>query len=160
MRKRKNIIYCCCPVARSYPTVCDPSDCSMTGLPVPHYLSEFAQVHVHGVSDAIQSSHPLSSLLVLPSIFPSIRIFSRESACCIRWPKYWSSSCSITPSNGSTGFISYRIDWFEFLSVQRTLKTLLQHHSSKASILWHIKKGFFMVQLSHPYDHWKNHSLD
>ena len=144
MRKRKNIIYCC-PVARSHPTVCDPSDCSMTGLPVPHCLPRFAQDHVHGVSDAIQSSHPLSSLLVLPSVFPSIRIFSRESAFCIRWLKYWNSSCSITPSNGSTGFISYRVDWFELLSVQGTLKTLLQHHSSKASILWHIKKAFFMV---------------
>ena len=87
--------------------------------------------------------------LCLPSIFPSIRVFSIELALCIRWPKYWSFSSSISPSNEYSGLIYSRIDWFDLLAVQHTLKSLLQHHSSKASILWH--SGFFMVQLSHPY---------
>src|SRR5574340_983400 len=88
-------------------------------------------------------------LLPLPSIFPSIRVFSNESALCIRWPKYWSFSCSISPSNEYSGLISFRMDWLDLLAVQGTLKSLLQHHSSKASILWH--SAFFIVQLSHPY---------
>ena len=90
--------------------------------------------------------HPL---LLLPSIFPSIRVFSNESALCIRWPKYWNFSFSISPSNEYSGLTSFRIDWVDLLAVQGTLKSLLQHHSSKASILQH--SGFFMVQLSHPY---------
>ena len=90
--------------------------------------------------------HPL---LLLPSIFPNIRVFSNESALCIRWPKYWSFSFNISPSNEHPGLISFRMDWLDLLAVQRTLKSLLQHHSSKASILWH--SAFFMVQLSHPY---------
>ena len=90
--------------------------------------------------------HPL---LLLPSIFPSIRVFSNESTLCIRWPKYWSFSFSISPSNEYSGLISFWIDWFYLLAVQRTLKSLLQHHSSKASILW--RSAFFTVQLSHPY---------
>ena len=88
-------------------------------------------------------------LLLLPSIFPSTTVFSNESALCIRWPNYWSFSFSISPSNEYSGLISFRIDWFDILAVQRTLKSLLQHHSSKASILGHL--AFFMVQLSHPY---------
>ena len=88
-------------------------------------------------------------LLLLPSTFPSIRVFSRESVLCIRWPNYWSFSFSISPSNEYSGLIFFRIDWFDFLAVQGTLKSLLQHHSSKASILW--CPAFFMVQLSHPY---------
>ena len=88
-------------------------------------------------------------LLLLPSIFPSIRVFSNESVLHIRWPRYWSFSFSITPSNVYSGLISFRIDWFDLLAVQRTLKNLLQHHSSKALILWH--SNFFMAQLSHPY---------
>ena len=95
--------------------------------------------------DAIQPSHPLSPLLLLPSIFPSIRVFSFELAVCIRWPKYWSFSLSISPSNEYSGLISFRIDWFDLLAVQGTLKSLLQHHSSKASVLQH--SAFFMVQL-------------
>ena len=87
--------------------------------------------------------------LLLPSIFPSIRVFSNESVCCIRWPKYWSFSFSISPSNVYSGLISFRMDWLDLLAVQRTLKSLLQHHSSKASILQH--SAFFIVQLSHPY---------
>ena len=89
------------------------------------------------------------SLLLLPSIFPSIRVFSNESAPCIRWPKYWSFSFNISPSNKHPGLISYRMDWLDLLAVQRTLKSLLQHHSSKASIL--LCSAFFTVQLSHPY---------
>ena len=88
-------------------------------------------------------------LLLLPSIFPSIRVFSNELVVCIRWPKYWSFSFSISPSNENSGLISFWIDWLDLLTVQGTLKSLLQHHSSKASILW--CSDFFMVQLSHPY---------
>jgi len=87
--------------------------------------------------------------LLLPSIFPSIRVFSNESALCIRWPKYWSFSFSISSSNEYSGLISFRIDWFDLLAIQGTLKSLLQHHSSKASVLWH--STFFRVQHSHPY---------
>ena len=96
-------------------------------------------------------------LLFLPSIFPSIRVFANESFLHIRWPKYWSFSFSISPSNEYSGLISFRVDWFDLLAVQGTLKSLLQHHSSKASVLWH--STFFMVQFSHPHDCWKNHSL-
>ena len=98
--------------------------------------------------------------LLLPSIFPSIRVFSNESAFRIRWPKYWSFSFNISPSKEHPGLISFRMDWLDLLAVQGTLKRLLQHHSSKASILWH--SAFFIVQLSHPYihDYWKNHSFD
>ena len=88
-------------------------------------------------------------LLLLPSTFPSIRVFSNESALCISWPKYWSFSFSISPSNEHPGLISFRMDWLDLLAVQETLKSLLQHHSSKASILW--RSAFFIVQLSHPY---------
>ena len=98
--------------------------------------------------------HPL---LLPPSIFPSIRVFSNESLLHIRWPKYWIFSFNISPSNECSGLISFRIDWLDLLAVQGTLKSLLQHHSSKASILW--CSAFFILQLSHPY-YWKNHSLD
>ena len=97
-------------------------------------------------SNLLVLCHPL---LLLPSIFPRIRVFSKESALHIRWPKYWNFSFSISPSNEYSGLISFRIDWFDLLAVQGTLKSLLQHHSSKASILWH--SAFFMVQLSHSY---------
>ena len=119
------------------------------GFPVHHQLLELAQTHVHRVSDAIQPSHPLSPLLLSPSIFPSIRVFSNESILHIRWPKYWSFSFSINPFNEHPGLISFRTDWFDLLAVQGTLKSLLQHHSSKASILQH--SAFFMGQLSHLY---------
>jgi len=127
-------------------TLCDPTDCSMPGFPVHHQLLELAQTHVHCVSNAIQPSHPLSSPLLQPSIFPSIRIFSNESALRIRWPKYWSFSFSSSPSNEYSGLISFRIDWLDLLAVQGTLKSLPQHHSSEASILR--PPVFFMVQLS------------
>ena len=97
--------------------------------------------------DAIQPSHPFCPLFLLTSIFPSLRVFSYESALCIMWPKYW--SFSLSPSNRYSVLISFRIDWFDLLVVQGTLKSLLQHHSLKASVLWH--SAFFMVQLSHPY---------
>ena len=109
-------------------------------------LLEPAETHVHRISDAIQLSHPL---LLLPSIFPSIRVFSNESVLHIRWPKYWSFSLSINPSSEYSGLISFRMDWFDLLAVQETLKILLQHHSSKASILQ--QSAFFTVQLSYPH---------
>ena len=99
--------------------------------------------------------HPL---LLLPSIFPNIRVFSSESVLCIRWPKYWSFSFNISSSNEYLGLISFRMDWLDLLAVQETLKSLLRHYSSKSSILWH--SALFIVQLSHPYMRWKNHSFD
>ena len=129
--------------------LCDPMDCSTPGFPVHHQFLELAQTHVHWVSDAIQPSHPLSLPSPLPSILPSIKIFSIESVLHIRWPKDWSFSFSISPSNEYSGLISFRMDWLDLLAVQGTLKSLLQHHSSKASILW--CSAFFIVQLSHPY---------
>ena len=122
-------------------------DCSMPGSSVLHYLLKLAQTHIHWVSDAIQPISPCHPLLLLPSIFPSIGFFSNESALCIRWPKYW--SLSISCSNEYSGLISFRIDWFDLLAVQWILKSLIQHHSSKASILR--RSAFFIVQLSYPY---------
>ena len=124
-------------------------NCSTPGLPVHHQLSESTQTHVHRVGDAIQPSHPLSSPSPLAPIPPSIRVFSNESTLHIRWPKYWNFSFSISPSNEHPGLISFRKDWLDLLAVQGTLKSLLQHHSSKASIL--LCLAFFIVQLSHPY---------
>ena len=124
-------------------------DCSAPGFPVLQYLLEFAQVHIHGVSDAIQPSYSLPPSSPFASIFPSIRVFSNESVLHIMWPKYWSFSFSISPSNKYSGLISYRIYWFDLLAVQGIPKSLLQHHSWKASVLWH--SAFFMVQLSHSY---------
>ena len=121
----------------------------MPGLPVLHQLLEFTQTHVHCVSDVIQPSHPLSSTFLLPPIPPSIRVFPNESALLMRWPKYWSFSFSIIPSKEIPGRISFRMDWLDLLAVQGTLKSLLQHHSSKASILR--RSAFFTVQRSHPY---------
>ena len=122
-------------VTQSCLTLCNPMDCSTPGFSVPHQLLKLAQTHVHRVDDAIQPSHPLLSLLFLPSIFPSIRVFSSESVLHIRWPKYWSFSFSISPFNEYSGLISFRIDWICLLRVQGTLKSLLQHHNSKVSIL-------------------------
>ena len=125
-------------------------DYSIPGLPVQtHQILGFTQVHVCWVGDAIQPSNSLYSLFLLPSIFPSIRVFSSESDLHIRWPKYWSFSFSISPSSEYSGLVSFRIDWLDLLAVQGALKSLLQHHSSKASILQH--SAFFRVQLSHLY---------
>ena len=112
-------------------------DCIMSVFPVHHQLPELAQTNVHQVSDTIQPSYPLSPPLLLPSILPSIRVFSSESVLHIRWPKYWSFSFSISPFSEYSGLISFQIDWLDLLEVQGTLKSLLQHHSSKASILRH-----------------------
>ena len=137
----------CCSVTQSHLTLCDPMNCSTPGFPVHHQLREPTQTHVHHV------------LLLPPSIFPSIRVFSNESVLHIRWPDYWSFSFSISPSNEYSGFISFRTDWLDLLAVQETLKSLLQHHSSKASILQ--CSAFFMVHFSHPYKTTrKNHSFD
>ena len=119
-------------------------DCSIPGFPVLHYLLELIQTHVHWVGDTIQPSHLLLSPSP-PAIFPSIKVFSNESVLRIRWPKYWSLSVSISPANEYSGLISFGIDWFDILVVQGTLKNLLQHHSSKASIPR--CSAFFMVQL-------------
>ena len=123
-----------------------PWDCSTPGFPVLHYLLKFAQIHVHWVSDAIQPSHP--PLSPSPPVLNLSKHPSNESALPIRWPKYWSFSFSISPSNEYSGLISFRINWFD-LAVQGTLKSLLQHHASKASIFW--CSAFFMVQLSRLY---------
>ena len=136
-------------VAQSCPTLCDPMNHNRPGLPVHHQPPESTQTHVHWVGDAIQHLILCRPLLLPPSIFPSIRVFSNESALRIRWPKYWSFSFSISPSNEHPGPTSFRMDWLDLLAVQGTLKSLLQHHSSKASILQ--CSAFFVVQLSHPY---------
>ena len=121
-------------------------NCSTSGLPVQHQLPESTQIHVHWVGDSIQSSY---SLLLLPTIFLSIRDFSNESPVHIRRPKYWRFSFNISPFNEHPGLPSFRMDWLDLLAVQGTLKSLLQHHSSKASILR--RSAFVIVQLSRPY---------
>ena len=118
---------------------------STPGLPVHYQLPEFTQTHAHRVGDAIQPSHPL---LPPSPPAPSIRVFSNESTLSMRWPKYWSFSFSISPSNEHPGLIPFRMDWLDLLAVQVTLKSLLQHYSSKASISR--RSAFFTVQLSHP----------
>ena len=136
-------------VARSCPTLCDPMNRSTPGLPVHHHLPEVTQTYVHRVSDAIQPSILCRPLLLLPPIPPSIIVSSSESTLHMRWPKYWSFSFSIIPFKEIPGLISLRMDWLDLLAVQGTVKSLLQHHSSKASILW--RSAFFTVQISHPY---------
>ena len=124
-------------------------DCSIPGFPVHHQLPELAETHVHRVSDAIQPSHLLFSPSPAFSLLRHQGLFQYESVLCIRWPKCWSFSFSISPSNEYSGLISLRMDWLDLLAVQVTLKSLLQHHSSKASILQ--CSAFFIVPLSHPY---------
>ena len=128
---------CICSVANLCPTLCDPIDCSTPGLPVPHHFPEFTQFHVHWIHDTIEPSHSLSSPSPPAFNLSQHRVFSSESALSIMWPKYWSFSFSISinPCNEYSGLISFRMDWFDLLAVQGTLKRLLQHHSSKASIL-------------------------
>ena len=136
-------------VTQSCLTLCDPMDCSMPGFPVHHQLQSLLKLMS---IDLVMPSNYLilcRPLFLLPSIFPSIRVFSNESALCIRWPKYLSFSFSISPSSEFSRLLSFRIDWFDLLAVQGPFKSLLQHHSSKASILWHL--AFFIVQLTHPY---------
>ena len=125
-------------VAQSCLTLCDPMDCSTLGI-------SWSLLKLMSIESVMPSNH--CPLLLLPSIFPSIRVFSKESTLCIRWPKYW--SFSISPSSEYSGLIFFRMDWFDLLAVQGTLKSLLQHHSSKTSILGH--SAFFILQLSHSY---------
>ena len=130
-------------------TLCNPMNHSTPGLPVHYQLPEFTKLT--SIKSVMPSNHLIHCRppLLLPSIFPSIRVFSNESVLHMRWPKYWSFSFNISPSSEYSGLISFRRDWLDLLAVQGTLKNLLQHHSSKASVLRHL--AFFMVQLSHPY---------
>ena len=126
-------------------------------LPITNSQSLLKLMSINSVmpSNHLILCHPL---LLLPSIFPSIRVFSNETVLCIRWPKYWSFSFGISPSSEYSGLISLSMDWLDLLAVQGTLKSLLQHHSSKASFFWH--SAFFIVQLTSIHDYWKNHSFD
>ena len=133
-------------VAQSHQTLCDPMDCSTPGFPIHHQLDQLMSIELVMPSNHLILCCPL---LLLTSVFPSVRVFSNESVLHIRWPKYWSFSFSISPSNEYSGLTSFRMDWLDLLAVQGTLKSLLQHHVSKASILWY--SAFFIVQLSHPY---------
>ena len=136
-------------VVQSCPTLCDPMKRSRPGLPVHHQLPDICKLM--SIESVRPSNHLIlcRPLLLLPLIFPSIRVFSDESTLHTRWPKYWSFSFSISPSKEIPGLISFKMDWLDLLEVQGTLKSLLQHHSSKASILR--RSAFFTVQLSHPY---------
>ena len=127
--------------------LCDPKHCNTPGS----FTNSWSFLKLMSIESVMPSKHLIlcHPLLLTPSIFPSIRIFSNESVLCIRWPKYWSFSFSISPFKEYSGLISFRMDWLDLLAVQGSLKSLFQHHSSKASILWH--STFFMVQLSHPY---------
>ena len=136
-------------VAQSCPALCDPMKRSTPGLPVHHHFRSLPKLM--SIESVIPSNHLIlcCPLLLLPSIFLSLRVFSNEPALRIRWPEYWSVSFTISPSNEYSGSISFRIDWFDLLAVQGIFKSLLQHYNSKASILW--CSVFFMVQLSHHY---------
>ena len=135
-------------VTQSCPTLRNPMDCCTPGFPVHHQFPELTQTHVHQVGDAFQPYHPLLSPSA-PFNLSQHQGLSNESVLCIRWPKYWSFNVSISPSDEYSGLISLRMDGLDLLAVQGTLKSLLQHHSSKASILQH--SSFFIVQLSHSY---------
>ena len=139
---------CMSSVTQSYLTRCNPMDCSMPGLPVHHHLLQFTQTHVHWVSEAIQPSHPLLSPPHIFNISQHQDLFKWVSSS-HQVAKVWSFSFNINPSNEHPGLISFRMDWLDLLAVQGTRKSLLQHHSSKASIFW--CSAFFTVQLSHPY---------
>ena len=141
-------------------TLCDPMDCSTPSLPVHRQLPEFTQTHV--CWSVMLSNHLIRCrpLLLLPSIFPSTRVFSNESVLHIRWPKYWSFSFSITPSNAHPGLISFRMDQLDLLEVQGTFKSLLQHHSSKAQFSSSALSFLYRPALTSIHDYWKNHSFD
>ena len=146
-------------VIQSCPNLCDPMNCSMPGLPIQHQLQEFI-FKLMSIESVMPSSHLIlcCTLLLLPPIPASLRVFSNESTLLMRWPKYWSFSFSISPSNEHARLISFRMDWLDLLALQGALKSLLQHHNSKASILQ--CSDFFTVQLSHPYMDVRSHSLD
>ena len=135
-------------IAQSCPTLCDPMNCSMPGLPVHHQLPEFTQTHVHWVSDAVQSSHPLSSPSPPAFNLYSIRIFSSESVPLIRWPNYWSFSFNISPSNEHSGLISFRIDWLDLLAVQGRLSRVFSNITVQK---YQFSDALFTVQILHPY---------
>ena len=145
-------------VTQSCPTLCDPMNCSTPGLPVHHQLPESTQTM--SIESVMPSNHLIlcRPLLLLPLIFPSIRVFSNESALRIRWPKYWSFSFSISPSNEYSGLISFRIAWLDLLAVKGTLKNLLQHQFKSISSL--VLSFLYSPTLTSIHDHWKNHSLD
>ena len=145
-------------VAQLLLTLCHTVNHSTPGLPVHHKLLEFTQTHAHRVSDAIQPSLPLSSPFPPAPNPPSIRVFSNASTLCIRWPKYWSFSFSISPSNEHPGLISFRMDRLDLPAVQGTLKSLLQHHSK--SINFSVLSFLHSPTLTSLHDHWKNHSLE
>ena len=149
LKSSLNIFICCCSVTQSCWTLCDLMDFSIPGSPVLH--CSWSLLKLMFIESVMPSNHLIlcRPLLLLPSIFPSIRVFSKESVLHIRWPKYWSFSSNISPSNEYSRLISFRIDWLDLLAVQGILKSLLQHHSSKASILRH--SAFFMIQISHSY---------
>ena len=140
---------CFCLIAQSCLTLSDSMDCSRPGFPVLHHLRSLLKLT--SIESVVPFNHLIlcHPLLLPPSIFPSIRIFSNESGLHIRWPKYWSFGFNISPSNQYSGLISFRMEWLDLFAVQGTLKSLLQHHNSKASILR--RSAFFIVQLSHPY---------
>ena len=150
--------HCCCSGTKLYPTLWDAMDCSTLGSSVLHYLLEFAQIQVHEsmmLSAYLILCHPL----LLPSVFPSIRVFSSELALCIRWPKYWSFSFSISPSNENSELISFRINWCDLLAVQETLKSLLQHHKFK-NITCLAVSLLYGPTLTSVHDYWKNQSFN
>ena len=144
-------------VAQSCPTLCDAMNHSMPGLSVHHQLPEFTQTQVHWVGDAIQPSHPLSSPSLLALNLSQHQGLYNESSLRIRWPKYWSFSFNISPSNEHPGQISFRMDWLDLLAVQRTLKSLLQHLKSINSLALSF---LYSPTLTSIHDYWKNHSLD
>ena len=148
LKNYKTLLVQLSSVAQSYPNLCDPTDCSTPGLPVHHTWSSLKLISIESVipSYHLIFCHPL---LLPPSIFPSIRVFPNESVLRMTWPKYWSFSFSISPFNDYSGLISFKMDCLDLLAVQRTLKSLLQHHSSKASNPQ--CSAFFIVELSHPY---------
>ena len=142
---------------QSCPALCDPMNCSTPGLPVhpnSQSLLKFMPIESVMPSSHLILCHPL---LLLPPVPPNIRVFSNESTLCMRWPKYWSFSFNISPSHEHPGLISFRMDWLDLFGVWGTLKSLLQHHSSKASILWH--SAFFTVQLTSIHDHWNDYCI-
>ena len=140
--------FCCSVAAQSCLILCDPMNCSTPGFPA--FTISQSLLKLMSIESVMPSNHLIfcRPLLLLPSIFPSIRVFSNKSVLRIRWPKYWSFSLSISPSNEYSGLISFRMDWLDLLAVQGTLKSLLQNHSSKTSILW--CSAFFIVQISNP----------
>ena len=142
-------------VAQLCLTLCDPMDCSTPGFPVYHQLLELTQTHVHRLSDAIQPSHPLLSPFPPASNLSQHQGFFNESVLCITWPKHWSFSFSLRPSSEYSGLISFRMDWLGLLAVQKILKSFLQHHSSKASILWRSVFFLYSPTLTSIDDYWK-----